>query len=129
MSPSCQVCGERSKKLERHHYAPERVFGLSTSSTFPIHLLCHDCHAGFHREEAVEARHTIAFLRWDDLTTDGRKCERTRCQSLQTRTLPYAYWEMPEDRVFHRGPICHGCFEVFSMETRRFFRLTKKVGA
>jgi hypothetical protein len=48
---------------------------------------------------------------------------------LQTRTLPYAYWEMPDDQVFHRGPICHGCFEVFSMETRRFFRLTKKVGA
>ena len=55
---------------------------------------------------------------------DGREAAREEDQPLVD-----AYWEMPEDKVFYRGPICHGCFEVFSMETRRFFRLTKKVGA
>ena len=45
--PRCQVCGSLGG-CELHHLAPRNVFG-PTADDWPTVLVCHDCHAHWHR--------------------------------------------------------------------------------
>ena len=122
MSIECRACGERSKSIEMHHYAPKVVFGQAIANTFPVLPLCRPCHARFHLGESQRAKSSFSHLSWDSMSdTTGQTCERTTCKSQTTRLLHYAFWS--PDGTYHAGPICWSCFEVYVAGQRDYYRI------
>jgi len=123
----CTACGERTRKLQRHHYAPETIFG-ALADTFPLKLLCAECHAQFHVEEREFAKRSLGRLEWCQLMDSDDRCERCSVigaeQHGETRVVRYAFWSI--DARWHSGALCYRCFDYFAGETRRWH---KKVGA
>lgn len=119
----CTACGESSKRLQRHHYGPEVVFG-GYSSTFPVRLLCPECHAEFHDEEKKYAREGLLRLEWSDLPETAADCERCtqagRQWSGAPRMVAYAFWSA--GTKWHQGGLCFACFWYFAGEMRRYHK-------
>ena len=123
----CTACGCRTKRLERHHYAPRVVFG-DLADTFPVKLLCGECHAEYHDEERRLAKASLGWLAWRDLVETDDRCERCFVMgsdpSGETRMMPYAFWN--HGTRWHRGGLCWRCFDYFAGEMRRHLKRANK---
>lgn len=119
MSPSCLACGERSKSLERHHYAPKSVVGNDKANSYPVHWLCRGCHASFHLAETHKAKSAVPSLSWARMLPTVASCER--CRHGDARILAYAFWDPTGPH--HKGPLCHACFSVFVTAQRDYHRV------
>ena len=121
MSTECSRCGDRSKAIEFHHYAPKVAFGTAIANSFPVRPMCRTCHAEFHAGETLDAKSAVNRLDWSQMPQDGRPCERLGCRRVDTKILDYAFWGPHSG--FHAGPVCWSCFEVFVAGQRDHHRV------